>query len=151
MGIKAIHDYRNAIEEISKLTEIDELILLEPIKKGKWSIREIVGHLYYWDKFILEHHAPSMSQGATLIAFPDHDLHNNEAIQHISSYNNFAFLIDKFVCTRNQLLDMINDINDDIRFFIDLEKSQFTIESYISMFTEHDNHHFKQIRNKLIK
>ncbi|ASA22455.1 hypothetical protein [Paenibacillus donghaensis] len=94
MGIQAIIDFRNTIEEISMLKEIDEHKLLDPIKEGKWSIREIVGHLYYWDKFILEQHVPSIAQGANLIAFPDHDFHNNEAIQHISSIENVVALID---------------------------------------------------------
>lgn len=149
MGIKAIQDYRNAIEEISRLKEIDEPKLLDPIKEGKWSTREIIGHLYYWDKFILEQHAPSMAQGANLIAFPDHDLHNNEAIQHISSFENVGALIDELVYTRNQLLEIINSINSDARFSIGSEKRQFTIESYISIFSEHDTHHLNQIRNKL--
>lgn len=59
-----------------------------------------------------------MSHGTNLIAFPDHDLHNDEAIQHINCFENVVALIDEFVHTRNQLLEIIYSIKSDIRFSI---------------------------------
>ncbi|MFA9555745.1 DinB family protein [Evansella sp. AB-rgal1] len=44
----------NMVDYISRLKELPEDILCQPIKEGKWSIIQIVGHLYYWDKFNLE-------------------------------------------------------------------------------------------------
>ncbi|XEC93809.1 DinB family protein [Paenibacillus tarimensis] len=145
--MKAIKSYGKTIEEISKLKEMDEHRLIVPIQEGKWSIREIIGHLYYWDKFILEQHAPSMAQRANLTPFPDHDLHNYDAIQNISRFETVVSLIDEFVQTRNKLLETIKHIENDIRFSIGSGKRQFTIESYFSIFSKHDIHHLNQIRN----
>lgn len=149
MSKKTIIEYGKTTEEISKLREIDEHRLLVPIEAGKWSIREIIGHLYYWDKFILEQHVPSMAIDANLIAFPDHDLHNNEAIKNISSFDTVVSLIDEFVQTRNQLLKKINNIGNDIRFTIGSGKRQFTIESYMNIFSKHDTHHINQMQKRL--
>lgn len=131
------------------LKEHEEHKLLNPIKEGKWSIREIIGHLYYWDKFISEQHIPFMEQGANLIAFPDHDSHNNEGIQYINNFKNVATLIDKFVYTRNQIFEAIHSIKSDIRFTIGSGKRHFTLESYFCIFSKHDVHHLEQIHNKL--
>ncbi|MCS7458559.1 DinB family protein [Paenibacillus doosanensis] len=149
MSLKAIISYQDTTKEIAMIKENEEYKMLDPIKEGKWSIREIIGHLYYWDKFILEQHIPCMAQGANLIAFPDHDFHNNEGIQYISNFKNMVALIDEFVYTRNQLCEAIDSIKSDIRFTIGSGKRQFTLESYISIFSKHDIHHLEQIRNKL--
>lgn len=149
MSLKSLISYMNTTKEIAILKENEEHILLNPIKEGKWSIREIIGHLYYWDKFILEQHIPFMAQGANLIAFPDHDYHNNEGIQYISSFKNVATLIDKFLYTRNQIFEAIHSIKSDIKFTIGSGKRQYTLESYFSIFSKHDIHHLVQIRNKL--
>jgi len=149
MSLKAIVSYQETTKEIAMLKENEEHKMLDPLKEGKWSIREIIGHLYYWDKFILEQHIPFMAQGANLIAFPDRDFHNNEGIQYISNFKNVVALIDEFVYTRNQLFEAVNSINSDLRFTIGSGKRQFTLESYISIFSKHDIHHLEQIRNKL--
>ncbi|WP_242615219.1 DinB family protein [Paenibacillus solani] len=149
MSLKAIISYQDTTKEIAMLKENEEYKMLDPIKEGKWSIREIIGHLHYWDKFILEQHIPFMAQGANLIAFPDHDFHNNEGIQYISSFKNVVALIHEVVYTRNQLFEAIDSINSDLQFTIGSDERPFTIESYISIFSEHDIHHLEQIRNKL--
>jgi len=151
MGMNVIMVYRSTIEQLTRLKEIEDHLLLEPIAPGKWSIREIIGHLYYWDKFILEQHAPFMSQDTTLTAFPDHDLHNNEAIQYIDKFETINSLIDEFVRTRLQLVEIINGIKSEAAFTIGSGKRQFTIERYISIFAKHDQHHLKQIKDKLPK
>ena len=80
---KTLSQFENTIEEISNLKKLHNSQLLEPIHEGKWSIRDIVGHLYYWDKYNLEQMVPKMSEGANLPVFPDHDQQNNEAILHL--------------------------------------------------------------------
>lgn len=149
MSLKAVMSYKETTKEMAMLKEIEAPKMLDPIQEGKWSIKEIIGHLHYWDKFILEQHIPFMKQGASLIAFPDHDSHNNEGMQYISRFDSVYSLIDEFIHTRNQLLEAIDHIESDTRFTIGKGKRQFTIDSYISIFSKHDLHHLDQIRNKL--
>ncbi|GGG54418.1 DinB family protein [Paenibacillus radicis (ex Gao et al. 2016)] len=149
MSLKAVNNYQDTTAEIAMLRKVEEHKLLDPIKEGKWSIQELIGHLYNWDKFILEQHIPLMTQGANLIPFPDHDSHNNEGILYISRFKNVVALLDEFVHTRNRIFEAIKTMKSDIRFTIGSGKRQFTIDSYISIFSKHDIHHLEQIRNKL--
>ncbi|MGN8648055.1 hypothetical protein ACTNEO_18680 [Gracilibacillus sp. HCP3S3_G5_1] len=43
---KTLSQFEKMVDNILDLKEISEEILSEPIREGKWSIREIVGHLY---------------------------------------------------------------------------------------------------------
>ncbi|CAG7659197.1 DinB family protein [Paenibacillus allorhizosphaerae] len=90
-----------------------------------------------------------MNQGAVLISFPDHDEHNSEAIQYISAFNTTSSLIDEFVEKRRQLIETISGIDNDVKFTIGLGKRQFTVEKYLNIFINHDNHHLKQIEERL--
>ncbi|WP_019152418.1 DinB family protein [Robertmurraya massiliosenegalensis] len=118
------------------------------ISEGKWSIREIVGHLYYWDKFILENMVPFMTDGSNLPPFPDHDQYNAEAISYLKD-DSATSIIEHFVETRIQLTESLSNLDSDIRFTIGGGKEQFYAESFTEMFLEHDEHHLNQINEKL--
>ncbi|NOU68833.1 DinB family protein [Paenibacillus sp. LMG 31461] len=149
MADKEVLDYGVIIEEITRFKKLDEPRFLEPISEGKWSVKEIIGHLFYWDKFIQEKHFPYINQGAVLISFPDHDEHNSEAIQYISVFKTTGSLIDEFVEKRRQLIEMMSGIGSDVIFTIGSGNRQFTIESYLKIFIDHDIHHLKQIQVRL--
>jgi uncharacterized damage-inducible protein DinB len=148
MSNMAVLNYGKTTKEISSYKGIDDQRFLEPINAGKWSVKEVIGHLYYWDKFILEKHVPFMNQGAILIAFPDHDLHNSEAIRYISGFNATSSLIDEFVQKRRDLIEAMSRIDSDVKFTIGSGKRQFTVEKYLKIFIDHDNHHLKQIKER---
>ncbi|KRF03415.1 hypothetical protein ASG89_23505 [Paenibacillus sp. Soil766] len=119
------------------------------MSEGKWSVKEIIGHLFYWDKFIQEKHFPFMNEGAVLSSFPDHDEHNSEAIQYISAFKTTGTLIDEFVENRKQLIEMMSGIESDVIFTIGSENRQFTVATYLEIFIDHDNHHLNQIKVRL--
>ncbi|WP_227872308.1 DinB family protein [Paenibacillus albus] len=75
-----MNQFEDMIEAFLALKNYPESVLTDPISEGKWSIREIVGHLFYWDKLSLETMVPLMVHGATLPPFPNNDLHNEEGI-----------------------------------------------------------------------
>lgn len=145
---KTINQFENMVDHILELKEIEEESLLEPIKVGKWSIIQIVGHLYYWDKFNLEKMVPFMTEGADLPPFPDHDQHNKEAMSFIEN-SNVESLIDSFVNTRKELAVRISRVGEDVRFTIGGGKRKFSGESFIKIFIKHDEHHLKQIIDTL--
>jgi uncharacterized damage-inducible protein DinB len=137
-------------DSIWELKETDETKLSEPVKEGKWSIRQIVGHLYYWDKFNLGRMVPHMNDGADLPAFPDHDMHNEEAMSFITDHST-EDLIDSFVTTRKELAERISGVGKDVRFTIGGGKRKLSAESFIKIFLKHDEHHLRQINQKLQK
>ncbi|MCG7344200.1 DinB family protein [Sporosarcina sp. ACRSL] len=143
-----LKEFEKTMEAIEKLKGVQESKLTEPIRKGKWSIREIIGHLYYWDKYNLEKMVPLMANGANLPQFPDHDQHNKEAISYIRD-NSVETIIDAFLETREELIDRISKVEEDVRFTIGKGKRQFSSESFIKIFLNHDLHHLQQINNKL--
>ncbi|MBD7969595.1 DinB family protein [Paenibacillus gallinarum] len=149
MGNEIASVYEKIIEELVKYKEIDDRQFLEPISESKWSIREIIGHLLYWDKFILERHVPFMNDGGKLSAFPDHDSHNKEAIEYISVFETTRSLIDEFVLNRKLLIEKISEIESSAKFTIGKGKRQFTVDKYLKIFIEHDIHHLKQINDQL--
>ncbi|MCM3744308.1 DinB family protein [Sporosarcina luteola] len=145
---KILEGFEETIDAIKKLKEVQESKLTEPISKGKWSIREIVGHLYYWDKYNLEKMVPVMANGVNLPQFPNHDQHNKEAISYLSD-NTVESIINAFIETRKELIDSISKVEEDVRFTIGKGKRQFSGESFIKIFIKHDIHHLQQINNKL--
>ena len=145
---KTLIQFEKNIDDISKLKDIQESQLLEPISKKKWSIREIVGHLYYWDKYNLEIMVPKMKNGATLPEYPNHDQHNAEAISFLSGQS-VKSIISAFVVTRKELIESISKEEGNVRFTIGKGKRQFTVECFIKIFLKHDIHHVQQINEKL--
>jgi uncharacterized damage-inducible protein DinB len=145
---KTLSLFEKTIDDVLNLKEISEAKLLEPISEGKWSIREIVGHLYYWDKFNLEKMVPFMAEGVDLPKFPDHDQHNEEAMSFLKDYS-IESIIDNFIVTRKELNERISRLEGDVRFTIGGGKRQFSGESFIKIFIKHDDHHLKQINEKL--
>lgn len=147
---KTLNQFEKMSDSIWELKETDETKLSEPVKEGKWSIRQIVGHLYYWDKFNLGKMVPHMNDGADLPAFPDHDMHNEEAMSFITDHST-EDLIDSFVTTRKELAERISGVGKDVRFTIGGGKRKLSAESFIKIFLKHDEHHLRQINQKLQK
>ncbi len=145
-----IRQFEETINNIVELRNTSEARLCEPIKDGKWSIIQIVGHLYYWDKFILEQMVPKMADDVNLPKFPDHDQHNKEAMTFIENHS-VSSIIESFVLTRKELIDKTSKLGKDIRFTIGDGKRKFSVESFIKIFSNHDAHHLKQINEKLQK
>src|SRR5690625_2429871 len=142
---KTWKEFEKTIGEIEKLKKVENDKLLEPIREGKWSIREIVGHLYYWDKYNLETMVPKMTDGANLPPFPDHDQQNKEAMSFLKEESADA-IINSFITTRKELIDSTAKVDKNIRFTIGKGKRQFSAESFIKIFLKHDIHHLQQIK-----
>ncbi|SDT50692.1 DinB superfamily protein [Paenibacillaceae bacterium GAS479] len=140
---KVLNEFSNFLlwAETLKVTAKD--IWLKPISTGKWSLREILAHLMYWDKNSLEMMVPSMSEGAQLF-FVDIEKHNQEAAVFAQSYHSLDALIDDLVKTRKQLLILlVEKYNDTMKFTID--NDNYSFKKFVNVFIHHDEHHKKQI------
>lgn len=110
--------YESNMEFFRSFRSKDEDELISPICKGKWSVKEIIGHIYYWDLFLLEKMVPEMKEGGVLPDFPDHDEYNEKAIQAIMIFNDTEALIKEFVLTRKELIRNLENLNQGVRFTI---------------------------------
>ncbi|CEI81976.1 hypothetical protein J18TS1_16140 [Oceanobacillus oncorhynchi subsp. incaldanensis] len=140
--------YESTIAAVSELKKVEEQTLNTPIKEDAWSIREIIGHMYYWDDYNLHNMVSQMQQGANLPAFPDHDTQNEKAIQSLEG-KTVDEIIELFMERRKQLLEKIRTVDKNDRFTIGSGKRKFSAESFLKIFTKHDEHHLKQIKDFL--
>ncbi|MDY0396186.1 DinB family protein [Virgibacillus halophilus] len=116
MRCERIKALQATVAKVEVLRCIPDAMLTEPIRTGKWSIREIIGHMYYWDKYNVEKMIPEMRNHAILPAFPDHDSHNAEAIRYIDTFDSLERIIDVFIHTRKALVQALSYVDSDITF-----------------------------------
>lgn len=145
---KEIRIFQTMANEVETLKQVEEKQLSEPIQADKWSVREIVAHLYYWDKFNLEKMVPFMEDEAKLREFPDHDTHNSEGLEKVKDLTIYE-IMDQFIETRLQLCSALEAVDIKNRFTIGSGKRKIGVDSFIRIFQKHDQHHLKQIQKKL--
>ncbi|ETI67121.1 DinB family protein [Neobacillus vireti] len=137
--------FLSTIKKVEDYKKLPESVLTKPIKENKWPIREIIGHLFYWDKYNLENMVPEMTNQAILPSFPNHDSYNADAINYINRFESAEKVIEAFVITRKELTSKLRNINANITFSIQGEPKIFNINSFVEIFLEHDLHHLNQI------
>ncbi|EZH68089.1 hypothetical protein DH09_01520 [Bacillaceae bacterium JMAK1] len=131
-------------DEIKKLCRLLEQRLETPLQKGKWSIKQTVGHMYYWDQYILKEIIPSITNGATIQAFPDHDLFNEKATEKSNRYA-AKEMLQTFLKQRRQLLAAYEKYPETIEFTIEHEQGTMTTKALRTKFEEHDLQHIKEM------
>lgn len=120
----------------------------KPIAPGKWTLKELLCHLWNWDVYSMERMIPLMKDGAQLPAFEDFDSVNHEAIEKAKSFHGIDDLIHEFAQTRREMIKKLEEIYDpSMRFTIRMEQGDFSIDRYVDIFVHHDGHHKKQIED----
>ncbi|TES46497.1 DinB family protein [Shouchella lehensis] len=145
--MSSIRDLTGMIEEIKQLKEMNEDTLLEPLAEGKWSVREIVGHLYNWDAHNTSNMVPFMEDGAQLPAFPSHDSFNEAGLKGLENVDVYT-LINHFISQRAQFIETLEAVDPSARFTIGKGKRKFSAESFAKIFVHHDQEHRPQLREK---
>ncbi len=146
---KTLNHFADFLPWVEKLRTTDKDLWLKPISIGKWSIREILTHIMYWDKNSLEMMVPNMEEGATLF-FVDIEQNNQEAAVFAQSYITLDALIDDLIKSRQQLIGLLNDKYDNTTKFT-IDNRNYTYKKFVNVFMHHDEHHIKQIEAFLEK
>lgn len=147
MNTNLINSFENFTEFVQS---IDEQLWLMPVSPGKWTVKEVIAHLWSWDLYTIEIMLPLMKNNAKLPEFIDHDTHNIQAIEKAKQFKDRESLIKSFVEKRTYLANRFREIGDkEMRFIIGNDKRPYSLERYIKIFVHHDEHHRKQI--ELIK
>lgn len=140
---KPLHEFADFLTWLEQLKETANEYWLKPIADGKWSLREILAHIMFWDKNSLEVMVPIMKEGAQLF-FVDIEKHNAEAAVFAQSYTSLDVLIEDTIRTRRELLDLLNEQFDSTTKFT-IDNSNYTYKKFVHVFIHHDEHHRKQI------
>lgn len=134
-------------EFIHYVDSIDEELLSVRIAEGKWTVKDVISHLTYWDKYSIEKMLPYMKDNANLPEFIDHERNNMIAIEMAKNYPDSIALKSDFRKTRKKLVSMLLNITSDVSFTIGRGKRKYTVDSYTKIFVNHDRHHQQQIEN----
>lgn len=141
MEIEELKDLLVFIQVINKDTRTQWDL---PIGAGKWSINEIVSHIWLWDKYSLNLMLPLMKQGVTL-RFIDQSAVNSNADSFAKTLKHKDELIELLKDTRRKLITECKRIHEEnVQFYVG--KNEHNIVTFVKQFiTSHDKHHIKQI------
>lgn len=144
---RALQQFEEFIAYVESLSsKVDQAAWSNPIAPGKWTLKELISHLWNWDVYSVEKMIPFMQDGAQLPPFVDLDAYNNTAIEKAKRFPDPEALIHQFAATRREMIQKLEEIYDpSIRFTIGNEEGQLSIDSYVDIFVHHDEHHKRQI------
>ncbi|MFS0788323.1 DinB family protein [Shouchella sp. 1P09AA] len=146
--MSAIRDLTLMIEEVKPLKDQEEAVLTEPISEGKWSLREIVAHLYKWDAYNTTQMVALMEDGAQLPAFPNHDSFNAAGVKELEGIPVYE-IVNRFISQRASLIEALDAVDPQAHFTIGKGKRTFTAESFAKIFVHHDGEHLPQFHDQL--
>jgi uncharacterized damage-inducible protein DinB len=147
---EALQHCRQTIEWLNSLESVDSKHWLEPITEGKWSVAEVIAHLFYWDRYILEERIPIFLSGGSLPKPPEVEAFNANAAAYARSGVGQMELLHEIVRERNRMLNLLSGMTDEqwTRPFR-IKEREVTLGEYLFGFAEHDRHHQDQINEFL--
>ncbi|WP_068612755.1 DinB family protein [Paenibacillus tuaregi] len=117
--------------------------------EGKWTIHDVVCHIYLWDKYFLEEAIKPISEGQPLtLRHLDYNEFNRKAVEAGSKLTK-PELIELTRQFRSSIVTEIRD-QEPSKFteeYVDADGNKFSVESYLKDFIWHDRHHMKQIED----
>lgn len=137
-----------AHEELLKsLSGLDETALSKPMTPGKWSIRDMLAHLIYWNQWCLEYVRERWA-GGTPQGFPTEssfDQLNKEAAEQWAGHSPEQ-MFEELDRIRRDTLDLIKEIGPEGIKEKWLDNGRETeIGQFFDSFAGHQLYHCKQI------
>ncbi|WP_284139589.1 DinB family protein [Virgibacillus sp. LDC-1] len=145
-----IEHYKQTMMWVRGLESLTEKEWRTQTSRGKWTIAEVIGHLTPWDEFIITKRIPYLFKTEMLPAGPNVEI-MNQAAAKASRESRKEETIQTFLHVRERLLEEIMNLsNDQWKQTIRIGKNELTLFEYFNGLTEHDNHHFNQIKSALL-
>lgn len=138
---------------LSTLEEINETLWSKPIAEGKWSVSEIIAHIMNWDNYLLTEIFPSV-QNEQGMEFPDFDTYNKKASNYAKSGISQSKLLEEAKDTRELLVKELNELpTEKLKnpltangvTYCPNTGTPYSLIYIVKEFTDHDNHHKRQI------
>lgn len=144
-----IRHYLETIDFGKSLHSLSEEQWRTPIEEGKWTVAEIIGHFHPWDKLVLEQRIPYFFSEKTMPKAPDSRAVNKLSAEAARNEEKEQ-TINKFINSRSALCLAVDEISDAYwEKLFTIGKTTLSIYDYFHGLAKHDNHHFKQITNRL--
>lgn len=152
---KNINELNSLVNWYKSLLNFNYELMEKPISKGKFSVKEIIAHLYRWDEYLINVGIPSVLENGT-IDFPNFNEYNHESARLVEN-KSFKEVIEHAVSTREKLCQLFIDNEQYAQKEIVMSgkthhpktNEPFTFYYLMEDFSEHDHHHKKQIEEFL--
>ena len=136
---------------LDSLKELSNEEAMSPYAPGKWSPNEIVMHLAEWDRFTYEERLPHMKEGARIERFPEFEKFNALAAE-LAKNHAFEVTIAHAKKERQRITERLEGINEkDWGKKFQIGEHTLSIEEYFTDFSEHDEHHKRQIESVRVR
>ncbi|MGG0381662.1 DinB family protein [Priestia filamentosa] len=131
---------------LQSMLNISDKTWLTPIELGKWSTAEIISHILFWDRFILERLLLLQSRKHVTKANINVEDFNREAANYAKSGIHKEELIQQLKETRKNLIDSLNMFSEeDFNKIYMIQDKEQSLRSYMNAMVDHDKFHFNQI------
>ncbi|BBI35221.1 DinB family protein [Cohnella abietis] len=140
--------YGEWINFAKNLNQYEETTWLTPLGQDKWTVKEVLGHLLLWDKYIHEEVTSPILQNKTLGLSEDTDIEefNREAGRWALSKSKDE-IVSELISSRRVVLEDLQMIPEEgfTNVYKDTNANPFVLKDFIIEMTRHDNHHKKQV------
>ncbi|MFJ7746814.1 DinB family protein [Peribacillus sp. NPDC097295] len=141
-----IQEKRNLVEWSRSLKDISNELWVKPFYSGSWGTSEVISHLMYWDKFMMENRITYILRNECIpIINIDVEAMNKEAAEYARAGITKEDLLNQFIFVCEELVNLIGKIPEE-RFFQPLQgKEHITLSEYLVGMIDHDLKHKIQI------
>ncbi|GAA0315444.1 hypothetical protein GCM10008967_02500 [Bacillus carboniphilus] len=156
---EVITEFESLVDWIEPFKKYDYELLFKPMAEGKWSVAELLSHLMFWDRFIINDLTPIVKPGVN-IELVDFNEYNGRAAEYAKSGLSVGELLEEIIATRKQLCSIVRDLPEEKLLTpikvggeeIDRHTGNpHSIFNYVCDFIHHDNYHKKQVEDFLEK
>jgi uncharacterized damage-inducible protein DinB len=147
-SIKKYNSFNNFVESLKNL---NDKTWTAPITENKWSIKEIIGHIMAWDKYMLEEAILKIKTNQPVtIENLNIDEFNKNAVESIKAKEKDE-IIRQTLHFRTEIIKNLALIAEEKFFnnFIDSSGNYFSLHNYLEEYIQHDEHHKQQIEEFL--
>jgi hypothetical protein len=102
---KVLLTLRMYVDFLENLREMNEGAEEIPLAEGKWSSKQIIGHMYRWDLYLIETILPAAITYKS-VHFPSHDEYNAHS-ELFAETVTFDALINQSVDVRKKLIEKL--------------------------------------------
>lgn len=142
-----VAEFHSFIPYVQSLETLDVTIWENPIRDGKWSLKELLCHMMRWDQYFYEEAFAKVKEGQPVTAkHLNFSEFNARAIEYAQTVT-VQEVIRQFVLYRGLIVAEMTDISDEdfMRTYKDGDGKTFSCRGHLRGFLPHDKHHKKQM------